>query len=193
MSSYIVSKNDIALLTEALFRYEVITTETTPDAIGALLWDENHRSVNERYNEDTPTPGYRHGGMSLTQVRNPLLVYKQVRHYVYQSCDHDAWEHSEAARLMTLLEEATLKATGLSADTIRRTPAWDALPWGLDEHPATPPTLATLATAIATASTHHAARVQRDQLEAESRTKRRPTRTQAPPIGLFAQTQGQLF
>ena len=150
MSAWIVSKAHITLLTEALFRYEVVSPEDgTPDAVGQMLWKENHRSINARDEEHRRTPRYQHAStrrctghsyapgtdiassaQALTRQHGVLL--KQIACYEYQSCEHAGWKTSRAAALMATLTEAVCRSAGLDAETFHETQAWDNAPWGID-------------------------------------------------------------
>ena len=145
MSAWIVSENHIRLLVEALYKYEVIAGTTsvtqalTPDQLGQMLWRENHKSVNYRYNKRALTPHYTHDSAAVAAweypttgqgivrdlVRNPALVYTQARHYDYQSCEHPGWEKSEACSLIARLLEVIEKTTGTDEMD-------DGQPWGID-------------------------------------------------------------
>ena len=141
MSAWIVSQNHIRLLVEALYKYEVVHDESlyqSPDALGQVLWQENHKSVNARYHRRNRTPVYAHDSAAMATweypvrsrgiirelVRNQPLVYKQARCYRYQSCEHAGWEHSAACRLITKLLEAVEKSMGASGVD-------DQAPWGV--------------------------------------------------------------
>ena len=129
MSAWIVSQNHIRLLTEALYKYEVIDGANhclTPDVAGRILWRENYRSVNCRYERRSRTPRYTHDSAAVATwaypcagrgivrdlVRIPALVYKQTCCYQYQSQEHAGWEKSEACSLIARLLEAIEKTTG---------------------------------------------------------------------------------
>ena len=139
MSAWIVSENHIRLLVEALYKYEVVNGQETPEALGQRLWDENHASVNYRYDEQAACPRYTHAstataswefpekgaGSIRTIVRNPALVYKQVRCYEYQSCEHEQWESSVAAAYMRALKAALIAQLGTDRMNNNQ-------PWGID-------------------------------------------------------------
>lgn len=136
MSAFIVSKRHIDFLVTALFKYEVVTHDDgTPGAIGQTLWQENHTSVNYRYDESEPCPPYTYSGSGLTDlVRDPLVTYKQIRCYVYQACEHTGYETSHVAEWMALLEYACERGANLPpGKTMRQLPGWDDAPWGIEE------------------------------------------------------------
>lgn len=69
-------------------------TDETAGHVGAMLWAENRRSVNHRYAEDEWEAPYvfEHLGINI----DPLVVLDGLSCYEYQSCEHPAWETSEA-------------------------------------------------------------------------------------------------
>jgi len=131
MSCCIVSEKDIALLTEAIYHYKIPGVSRKPDALGHILWEENHQSYNYRYHDNVHVPVYIHYGCPQVLVENALLVYKQVRHYCYQSCEHAGWDQSEAWRLMDALEQVTCTQLGITPEQASRCMGWNDLPWGL--------------------------------------------------------------
>lgn len=138
MSAWIVSQNHIRLLVEALYKYEVVPNNTTPDHIGRVLWRENFRSVNYRYEEHNLLPPFTHDsearaswmfpspdqGIIRDLVRNTALLYKQICCYNYQSCQHPGWESTQAYALMAALRKAVEKHGQPDYDT--------TAPWGID-------------------------------------------------------------
>ena len=143
MSAWIVSENHIRLLVEALYKYEVVDGiyhhMYTPDTLGKMLWRENYKSVNCRYNKRARAPHFTHDstaviawtypslgrGVIRDLARNPRLVYKQACCYQYQSCEHDAWKRSAACSLIARLLEVIEKTTGTEEMDDRQ-------PWGIE-------------------------------------------------------------
>ncbi len=70
--------------------------------------------------------------------------------------------------------------------------AWQRF-WPLYTAPTGTRTLDALAQAIDQASATTQAQLVKEQIEAETRTRLRPRKTQAEPVGLFAQEQQHLF
>lgn len=122
MSASVVSKQHIdAIITGALPRRgdtgwirwsdPVETGRThvlnldTADRAGSLLWQENRISVNHRYNDgDEIDPIY-----TFRRVRySPVAVLKLIDSYEYQSCEHPAWEQSQAMRLCYQLRKQVI-------------------------------------------------------------------------------------
>ena len=142
MSAWIVSKNHVRLLVEALYKYEVVESGNqclSSDVLGRILWRENYKSVNHRYHERAKTPTYTHDSAAVANweypragsgtirelTRNSALVYKQARCYHYQSCEHNGWKASQACSLITRLQEALEKSTGTNGMS-------DEAPWGIE-------------------------------------------------------------
>lgn len=122
MSAWIVSKGHIDALVWALGVREGFPDGASPDEVGTILWAENHRSVNYRYDESEPTPPYVY---TLPPVRwTPGQVLRLLECYDYQACESPDWKTTPAYQLTTTLREA-LANEGVAKST-------DA-PWGLPE------------------------------------------------------------
>jgi len=130
MSAWIVSSDHIdALVQSAMERgvsWRVVGdkwVKATPDnasEVGRMLWRENHRSVNYRYNQRTRTPHYDY--RPSKHVLSPGFVMAQVACYEYQTCEHPAWYGSQAYRL----------TTALTRSLARELPGYDDAPWGVE-------------------------------------------------------------
>jgi hypothetical protein len=103
-----------------------VLTMRTAGRVGAMLWAENQRSVNHHYDEDDwerPFEFRRLPG-NLLDARIPVVVLKAVDCYEYQSCEHPAWERSEAKAF----------CDALRAVAIARLPGYDDAPaWEIDD------------------------------------------------------------
>jgi hypothetical protein len=92
MSAWIVSKRHIDALVTPLYK-----TIDMANKIGQLLWEQNHRSVNHRYNKQTQTPKYEYEPCTdyvkeqdqhiLTLPLEVLDLLKLLDSYEYQSCE----------------------------------------------------------------------------------------------------------
>jgi hypothetical protein len=89
--------------------------------LGALLWDENIRSVDSRYREENGVGAYEHVRSSL--LIDPVQVLKAADCYEYQSCEHEEWIESEAKTIIDALRDAACNAM----------PGYDAAVWGAPE------------------------------------------------------------
>jgi len=97
--------------------------------LGEHLWRENVISVRHRY------PGNRsldhdrfytfptENGAYKTPVLLPVVhVLKLIECYAYQSCEHDGWETSDAARFCRDLTQRLITCL----------PGYEAAPWAVD-------------------------------------------------------------
>lgn len=89
------------------------------ERIGAMLWAENVRSVNYRYEEEEWEEVYQYTRFTLPLPA--VAVLKLIDCYEYQSCEHDEWETSEAHEFCESLRRAYI---GLL-------PGYNEAPWGL--------------------------------------------------------------
>jgi hypothetical protein len=96
-------------------------THDQADRVGAMLWNENVKSVDHRYNDHTDREVYRFPAM--TKLRPPVVILKAIHCYRYQACEHPEWESSEAFAFCNALEAATM----------RNLPGYDDAPWGIDK------------------------------------------------------------
>ena len=97
-------------------------TRLSADEVGTMLWNENHLSVNYRYDESTPTPTYRHGRLRSGPLP-PVVIFKLIACFEYQSCEHPGWETSQAKRFCDALRRSE----------INKLPGYGEAPWGLDD------------------------------------------------------------
>lgn len=103
MSAWIVSKAHIDALVNAGIRYG-ITTVADVHETGQMLWRENHRSINYRYDKRGRTPQYRFTGTEMPL--HPIVILKLLHCFEYQSCERPDWEKSQACRWVARLEAA---------------------------------------------------------------------------------------
>ena len=138
MSAFVVSRIHIHQLVSAIDQYVSPTEE--PTALGQMLWDENIASVLHRYEdctrEDMPGPigeTFAYEYVTPRRTLTPVEVYRIACCYQYQSCEHDEWETSASANLMTTLLEALQRLLGKTEDQIRRLPEWEKADWEIDD------------------------------------------------------------
>lgn len=98
------------------------------------------------------------------------------------------------ARIDDIQNRFALWCAGKTGEYTTWHDAWAAY-WPTDpQHPDAPlPTLRTLAASLETAGRTTQAQLDREAIESETKTRLRPRKAQAPPTGLFAQTQGTLW
>ena len=75
--------------------------------LGQKLIDQNYRSVNYRYDEDTPVPEFQLalGGHLWT----PVEIIKACHCYNYQSCETSDWEDTEAYAISKMIERQAVR------------------------------------------------------------------------------------
>lgn len=105
MSVYVVEKSDIALIVEFAGQNQR-SGRIGLSELGQLLWDENVKSVNYRYNESNQAPRYVHQPVAGIQ---PMAVLKKIHCLEYQSCEHPEWEKSHAASILKQLERLVIR------------------------------------------------------------------------------------
>jgi len=153
MSAYVVNKRHIdALVTGALgsngrfdwnvedageqFGWRQMRLDwTNADEVGAMLWNENVRSVRFRYPNDAgdelPGPyGFTPGdadAYTLAPLAEPLTpeeLMLAIHGFEYQSCEHEGWRKSDAFAFCRALER----------EAMRRLPGYEAADtWGIDD------------------------------------------------------------
>ena len=117
MSAFIVSKKHIDIMVDALS--EDHTPELHKNTTGQMFWEENYKSVNARYNEQDKCPEYVFE--KPEKEYTPVEVAKLVHCYMYQSCEHDEWDGSDAQSI----------SVGLLNDLWRRMPGYDSAEWSI--------------------------------------------------------------
>lgn len=91
--------------------------------VGAMLWNENHLSVNHRYDQSEEEAPYVYEAFPASKLA-PGFVLKQLDCYEYQSCEHPGWEASEARAWCDALRQWTWDRITI--------PGYEAAPWGVD-------------------------------------------------------------
>ncbi|WP_280423700.1 hypothetical protein [Nocardia carnea] len=111
MSAFVVGNAHIDVLVNAIAQYGIAGKDAGRSVyrqLGQLLWDENVRSVDHRYQQSTLPERY---VLHTTEaVLDPLAVPKVIDCYQYQSCEHPAWADSDACAWVTRLREAIYAA-----------------------------------------------------------------------------------
>jgi ABC-type uncharacterized transport system ATPase subunit len=108
MSAFIVNKTHIDAIVTAIVdcpNINISRCESALNSIGQILWDENYKSVNYRYNEDEKTPKYLH------KVKHVSLVQaiKAINCLNYQSCEHPEYDNSESKKIQNSAKEFLFK------------------------------------------------------------------------------------
>lgn len=135
MSCFIVAKAHIAAMVQYALDNGIIDIGQA-DATGLELWRENHHSYNYRYPTDAEAipNDYTH---ERTPAVTPLMAGKLAACWDYQSCEHPAFQQSQAYRIGKAIECDALRRLG-TAD-LWKVPGVDALPWALDSVDQLPP------------------------------------------------------
>jgi hypothetical protein len=126
VSAWLCSRAHIAAIVEG-YREHCKPDATTQELseIGADLWQENWDSVVYRYahrDGNGPQPVYcTH--QKPKRHYSPAEVGKALRCFEYQSCEHPAWEKSEARRLLREIAWSLLSEL----------PGYADAPWGIDD------------------------------------------------------------
>ena len=116
MSAFVVSDRHIdALLTWVINTPEYgapqkldgMTVYDQPGLIGQLLVDENHRSVNHRYDEKD---NHKYKFNRYPRTLTPVEVIKACDCLIYQSCETDNWKVSRAYKIIRDIRESAINA-----------------------------------------------------------------------------------
>lgn len=89
-------------------------------AIGQILINENTKSVNHRYKDDSKADRYTFKRFPIELT--PVEMIKAIECLDYQSCEHDGWAGSFACNVLKWIGNAARDAL----------PGYDAAPWGID-------------------------------------------------------------
>lgn len=134
MSAYVVDNKTISALAKAFECYEVeYKAENYKDTnpfgckafidvgalrhdIGQSLLDQNYRSVNYRYGEDTKTSEYKFENVPIDEG----IVYGCIRCYNYQACETDDYFESDIykslERLKAKMLECLIRKCGMDTE-----------------------------------------------------------------------------
>jgi len=133
MSAYVVPKAHIATLAF----YALGGSHRIGNRFGSMLElanklaAENQASVNYRYNEAAPVDAFASENEVVKLARfdlltKPVAILKAIQCLIYQSCEHPAWNESEAKLALAHMRSAA----------IGELPGYDDAEWSVDEKPA---------------------------------------------------------
>lgn len=129
MSAFMCSDRHLTVLASYAVRHGLTGLVSRPgradlelivEVFGTLA-RENMASLNARYPGDTGDAIGTVRPAAIVERPDPLTIIKACHCYAYQSCEHGAWEGSEAHTLVQAIE----------AHAVRHLPGYDAAPWGL--------------------------------------------------------------
>jgi hypothetical protein len=101
-----------------------------PANVANVLFAENVKSVNYRYDEADPTVGHEFElVVPLPELGN---LYRQFQCYDYQACEHPSYEHSLAKAMVTAGMSAIEVQLSMTKEQIERSVEYNNAPWGLD-------------------------------------------------------------
>jgi hypothetical protein len=139
MSAFIVSDYHInALVTWAANRhaFNAVTyywagrsrdVRSDPQRIANVLYAENVRSVNARYDDAEPAHGFNYVGTGRTGLSayrlSPVQIIKACHCLAYQSCETSDWEDTEAFAILRGIEDAAVRSLA----------GYDEADWCLEE------------------------------------------------------------
>ena len=131
MSAWIVSETHV--LTLAYFYEKIVKGSITEDQsidlslvkkTARILWNENIKSVNYRYNENNKRNFSRGLVLPDTRISYESLV-KQINCWKYQSCVHSDFYKSKAYKMMMELKFEVMDRI------VRESNVYKMAPWGL--------------------------------------------------------------
>jgi hypothetical protein len=76
--------------------------------IASVLYAQNVRSVNHRYNESDAAHGFKF--QYVSNVLNPIDVIKGCHGYGYQACETDDWQQTEAHAIIEGITQSAIRA-----------------------------------------------------------------------------------
>jgi hypothetical protein len=77
--------------------------------IASVLFAENVRSVNTRYNEHTDPAGFKYKNVPYIFDVSPVQIIKACHCLSYQSCETSDWEETEAFAILAAIERAAVR------------------------------------------------------------------------------------
>jgi hypothetical protein len=119
MSAYVVDNKCIDILVFAIVdKYEldvdvpaahgiIIDVNKMRDQVGQALLDENYRSVNYRYGENTAPRAYAY--MEPDHKIDGRDILDAIDEYEYQSCETNDWQESDQYKWLLKIQSAMLQ------------------------------------------------------------------------------------
>lgn len=109
MSAFIVARETIA----AIVGYYSANSGYLPceqlDAMGQMLWDENHKQYNYRYRENLVAPRFVYeSAYSFSKLQSPAAILAAIHCLDYQCSEHDDYQKSETKELLMRIEREAM-------------------------------------------------------------------------------------
>lgn len=125
MSAFIVNDETIHVIVKGFEKYEtlyfkfeaegykrpvqvIIDVEEIRNGIGQALLEQNYKSVNYRYREETETPTYKYDSSEKFNFNDGLLL-GCIDCYIYQACETDDFFESKLYKSLLKLKDAMLR------------------------------------------------------------------------------------
>jgi len=90
--------------------------------VGQILIDENYRSVNDRYDDESEPHTFQYMSDAwLGQEMTPVQMLKLCLSYRYQACETEDWKKTEAHAIVHALMD----------DAIRKLPGYEEAAWSI--------------------------------------------------------------
>lgn len=91
--------------------------------IASVLYSENVRSVNTRYNDCESPVGFVFRNVPYACNKTPVEIIKACHCLAYQSCETSDWEETEAFAVLQAIESTA----------VRMLPGYDEADWSIHE------------------------------------------------------------
>ena len=118
MSAFIVSEKHINTLVTWASKNGIVCkgcpVKGHEQGFATMLYRQNVRSVNYRYNEDTPFYGIRYEPTKVEAIKENLQIVKACNCYDYQACETDNYDKTLAALLVEKIRHFAARLDGLT-------------------------------------------------------------------------------
>ena len=127
MSALILGKENIdVIVTELNKQCNNNLIDSILTRIGRILVKENYRSVNYRYNTIYKPKTYYY---TPSKDYNKFQVYKTCSCYIYQTCETDNYEKTEAIKIVKGIQENIRKSLNMTEKQIESTEEYEKAEW----------------------------------------------------------------
>jgi hypothetical protein len=101
-----------------------------PAATAQILFAENVKSVNYRYDEHDVVTA--HPYRMIAPLPELVAMYKLIGCLDYQSCEHPDYDRSLASKLLAAGSAYIERQLGRTKDEIQNSAEWEKAPWAID-------------------------------------------------------------